>query len=103
MDIAEFQLVRSPRLHAVSEVIMGDTLVPSLVQMVRDMGDPSNADLQGLVDTRMQGVADPIVAGGLTNPDTILQCVYWVLARLGEKLEARNDRVSGQDLTNAYD
>jgi hypothetical protein len=103
MDIAEFQLVRSPRLHTVSEVIKGDTLVPSLEQMVRDMGDPSNADMQDLIDTRMKGVADPIVAGGLTNPDTILQCVYWVLARLGEKLEARNDRVSGQDLANAYD
>lgn len=103
MDIAEFQLVRSPRTPAVLQVIRGNALVPSLIQMIQDVGDPSTADLQELVDTRMQNMVDPIVAGTLVNPDSILQCVYWVLTRLGEKLEAGNDRVSGQDVAAAYD
>lgn len=101
MDIAEFQLVRSPRTPSSRPSIGGNTLVSSMVQL--SLGDATRSDIEYLAENEMAGQADPITAGTLDNPDTTLQCVYWVLARLGERLEAANDRMPGEDWTEALD
>ena len=98
MDLAQFQVIRSPNAVRSRELeVKGRLLVPELVELISHGSDYNLQDMQTLGADRLANAADPVVSATLGNPDTIEQCVYWVLARLDEELAAQSDKVSGEE------
>lgn len=97
MDIAEFQIIRSPQRLATPEPDRSAWLVGEMHTQLAQGSAVSRELFQTLSDGLASHSTDPLASSALRNPDTQRQFFWWVVGKLSQALDDVQDRMAAKE------